>query len=425
MATGKALVCKLQNITPIEGADKIVQATLFGETVIISKDNKEGDMGLLFDCETQLSHEYCQSNNLYRNSELNLDRSKKGYFEENRRVRPVKMRGVRCSGLWMPFTSDVKIGTELDEYLGTPICKKYITQKTKQNQSKNQGGKSRENLCPTFKEHIDTDQALRNLHLIQEGNLVIITEKLHGTSGRCANLPVNQKRNWIDKIFNKPKYKYDFVVGSRRVVKRIGEEEKEGASYYDTDIWTLASEKYFKGKLNKGESIYFEIVGYLPTGQPIMGSQSNEKLKPFMDKPEYKEFISKYGDETNFNYGLPQGEFEVYVYRITMTNEDGESFDLSWDQVKRRCERVEVKHVPELYRDLFHESTKLSYESFIQSFTDEDSENFKSNLKEGVVVRVDNGANTPIFLKSKSYNFKVLEGIIKDNNSSDIEESQG
>lgn len=443
--TGKALICKLQNISEIEGADKIVQANLFGETVIVSKDHKEGDVGLLFDCETQLSHEYCKWNNLYRKPELNADKTKTGYIDENRRIRPIKLKGVRCSGLFMPIDSLEELsntgeawypesGIEIDSFDGVELCQKYITQKTRQNQGKNQKGKARENLCPTFKEHIDTDQALRNLHLIQEGNLVTITEKLHGTSGRCGNLPVKRNKKVLERFLNKvgistSETEYQFVVGSRRVVKRIGEAEKEGASFYDTDIWSIASDKYFKGKLNKGESVYFEIVGYLPDGQPIMGSQSNKKLEKFMDKQEYKSFIAKYGETTEFSYGLSKGEFEVYVYRITQTNEDGESFDLSWDQVKMRCERMGVKYVPELTKiicNIFHkENNNDSWNKLIDSYTNQESETFKSNLKEGIVLRVDSGANTPIFLKSKAYNFKVLENIIKDSDIVDLEESQG
>lgn len=190
--TGKALICKLKNIQPIEGADRIVQANLFGETVIVSKDYKEDDIGLLFDCETQLSPEFCYNNNLYRHSDLNKDKSKTGYIEDNRRIRPIRLKGVRCSGLWMPIESlgnvsdkaDIKIdqiGSEIDSFGNIPICQKYITQKTRQGRQ-NKEGKARVNLCPTFKEHIDTDQLMRNLQNIHEGDLVIVSEKVHGTS---------------------------------------------------------------------------------------------------------------------------------------------------------------------------------------------------------------------------------------------------
>ncbi len=441
--TGKALICELKNLSPIEGADSIQQANLFGETVIVPTYHKEGDIGLLFDCETQLSHEFCSANNLYRRAELNADKTKTGFFEDHRRVRPIKLKGVKCSGFWMPvscldftgehfFTEDIAkyLGVEIDSNNNIPICQKYITKQTRASMSKNQGGKAKENLCPTFREHVDTDQALRNLHLIQEGNLVTITEKLHGTSGRCGYLPVKRKKSLFETLLNKfgvntLDNEYDFIVGSRRVVKRIGEEEREGVqSFYDTDIWSQASE-CFKGKLNKGETVYFEIVGYLPDGTPIMGSHSNDKLKKFLDKDEYIAFVQKYGNTTEFSYGCVKGEHKVFVYRITMTNEDGEAYDLTWDQVKRRCERLGIEACPELTRFIAYDFDKDTYESEINNFTNNDSWIFKQHLKEGIIVRIDNGANTPIFLKNKSYAFKCLEGIVKDSDTVDVEESQG
>src|SRR5690606_37387933 len=278
--TGKVLICKLKNIQEIPGADQIVQANLFGETVIISKDHKEGELGLLFDCETQLSPEFCYNNNLYRHIDLNKDKSKTGYIEDNRRVRPIRLRGVRCSGLWMPLESllfihsgyfskeEIREGVELDQLGGVAICNKYITQKTKQGRE-NKLGKARVNLCPTFKEHIDTDQLMRNLHNIHEGDLITITEKLHGTSCRCGNLPVLRQKNVFERVLNKiglntPDTQYKFVVGSRRVVKSIGDTEHTGPGFYESDLWTKAAKENFEGKLRKGESIYFEIVGYTP-----------------------------------------------------------------------------------------------------------------------------------------------------------------
>ena len=40
-----------------------------------------------------------------------------------------------------------------------------------------------------------------------------------------------------------------------------------------------------------------------------------------------------------------------------------------------------------------------------------------THIREGVVVRVENPDGTTHFLKAKSYEFKVLEGIIKNNDS--------
>jgi hypothetical protein len=151
-------------------------------------------------------------------------------------------------------------------------------------------------------------------------------------------------------------YDYEFVVGSRRVVKSVGGSEAENKNhFYKEDLWTTISRQYFGGRLKKGESVYFEIVGYTPTGEAIMASTSNTKLEKFLDKAEYKDFIHRYGTTTHFHYGCsPDGvdslRYKVFVYRITMANEDGDSIDYTWDQVKSRCDMLGVDHVPELDR---------------------------------------------------------------------------
>jgi hypothetical protein len=46
------------------------------------------------------------------------------------------------------------------------------------------------------------------------------------------------------------------------------------------------------------------------------------------------------------------------------------------------------------------------------------------HIKEGVCVRIEGGINNQTF-KFKSFEFKVLEGIIKDSGVIDAEEAQG
>ncbi len=446
--TGEALVCRLKNLSPIEGADNIVQSDMFGETVIVPKSYKEGELGVLFDIETQLSEEYCKHNNLYRDKTKNIDPEKTGYFEDNRRVRPIKLKGVKCSGMWMPITSlefikgekDFSEGSQINVVGGVRICEKYIPTTTKKSISQKRNMVKKE-IVPFFKEHIDTDQLMRNMNSLKEGNYVVITEKLHGTSGRAGNLqikkykPRNIKNFLICSMlglnpFKKESYgkqEYGFVVGSRRVIKSVeGTENKRQTSYYKEDIWTKASEHFFKDKLYKGETVYFEIVGYTLDNTPLMGSYSNTKLKNFLTKSEYKEFIAKYGENTVFSYGC-DGEdksFDVYVYRITMTNEEGYNIDYSWEQVKNRCEQLGVKYTPELHKIIIpNNDYEEEFSKLIETYSHHESTNFPNHIKEGIVVRIENGKPTPEFLKHKNYVYKVLEGIMKDHNPADIEES--
>ena len=447
--TGEFIVAKLKNLEPIEGADKIQQAKIFGETVIIPKTYKEGDIGLLFDCESQLSHDYLYYNNLYKKENMNHDKNLSGYFEEKRRVKPIKLRGVKCSGLWMPIESlhkipelkdfDIELLKEGEQHNvvgGIEICKKYVSPKTRKSLGRHKTKKIKVDLTPTFKEHVDTDHLMRNICDLTENSFVVVTEKLHGTSGRVGYLPIIKKPNLFERVFsllvgrtlNPIKTEYGLVIGSRKVVKSVdGNEVEDKNHFYSTDLWTIIAKKTFKNKLHRGETVYFEIVGYTPEGTPIMPSVNNDKLKNFLEKEEFKKFKSRYGDNTNFNYGCsPNGNpNEVYIYRITMSNDDGVSYDLSWDQVKLRAEEMGVKHVPELDRRVLKikDITNDEYVNHIEELVTKPSYEFPNSIREGVVVRIETGKPTPIFLKHKSFVFKVLEGIIKESDVVDMEES--
>lgn len=441
--SGKALVCKLHNISPIEGADRIVRADLFNETVITGVNNVEGTIGLLFDCDTQLSEYYASANNMFRHSELNSDNTVKGYLEDDRRVRPVKMKGVKCTALFMPLetlefiggdVTSLREGEQLDSFCGVKLCNKYITPQTQSKINSNQKG-VKKSLVPTFKEHFDTDQLQKNTNLIKEGSMLTVTEKVHGTSARCGYLPVDIKSEFsriylffvgiLEWIFGTTGIyeDYRFVVGSRRVVKSIGEESINGDSYYDHDIWTQTALDNFEGKLHEGETVYYEIVGYLPDGSPIMSSQSTAKLKSFLDKEEYEDFVRKYGEIATFNYGCEPGQHRIFVYRITMTNEDGVSVDYSWQQVKHRCDQLGVEYVPEINEGTFIVSDPESTLRYLNMLRDKSSETFPDVVKEGICVRIDGGSLSPTILKDKTYTFKVLDNIIKEAPVVDMEEA--
>lgn len=452
--TGEALICRLKNIESIPSANNINKVTLFGETIIISKEYQEGQLGLLFDCETILNAEFCKKNNLFRHSYLNEDTTKSGYFEDTPRVRPIKMRGVKVSGFWIPIESLNYIttkylpqeGTQIKEWKGSKICDKYIKPRQRQTSRHNKKQLKKVQQVINFYEHIDTDQLLRNLHKISVGDCITVTTKIHGTSCRVGLLPC-APTSWFKKLLQylfKTRNKYCFVVGSRHVLKHVENQKiAKKTSFYEDDIWTNSAYKYFHGKLNYGETIYYEIAGFLPSGTPIMPSHSNECLSKFLNKQEYEDFLVKYGKNTTFSYGCSLGEvqygknkipicgtfaeYKIFVYRITLTTEYGQSIDLTWNQVKRRCEEMSVNHVPEI-RDPFF-ITKANYKTYqseshwIQE-TEQDCRFFPHHLNEGLVVRIENGNLQPQFYKNKRLDFKVLEGIIKDKEEyADLEES--
>ena len=135
-----------------------------------------------------------------------------------------------------------------------------------------------------------------------------------------------------------------------------------------------------------------------------------------------------------YSYGCEPGKQDFYVYRMTMTNADGQSIDYSWDDVVKRCNEIGVKHVPEITRfrraELVAKNQDLSDDrSFDENIIDlvdiyskGSSAIDNTHIKEGVCVRLESGL-VPRIYKHKSFEFKVLEGIVKDSGIVDMEES--
>lgn len=133
-----ATVVEIKTLIPLENCDNVQAALIMGQQVIVSKEVKVGDIGLYFPVECQLGKEYLSNNNLYKNAELNVDNTKKGYFEENGRIKCVKFRGHKSEGLFMPINSlkmssmfTVKIGDCFNELEGVVICIKYIVKQNR------------------------------------------------------------------------------------------------------------------------------------------------------------------------------------------------------------------------------------------------------------------------------------------------------
>lgn len=141
--THRAFVAKIDKVIEITGAENIQVAKVLGEDVIVSKDMSEGFVGVFFPVDLQLSEQYCHENNLFRDSTKNKDISKKGFFDDNRRVRSQPFMRVKSCGYFAPINSldyvmfgDAEkvgwnVGESFDELNGIKICKKIPFQRSK------------------------------------------------------------------------------------------------------------------------------------------------------------------------------------------------------------------------------------------------------------------------------------------------------
>ena len=458
-----AYVTKLKNVRPHSNADRMLLADCFGNTICVGLNAKNGDIGVYFPTDGQLSVEYAEKNNLVRKKDEN-GKNIGGYLDPDKRnITAIKLRGEKSDGLFMPLESleytgvDISTlteGTVINVVNGHEICCKYIPrQKTHSNNGGGKVNKTRKKkvaVAPLFAEHADTEQLAYNLNAFKKGDLVEITLKMHGTSGRTGYLPkiAGYKRTLLDRLFRRegtPIYDWGYVTGTRRVVL----EDYDGGFYGDNSFREPHA-AFFEGKLQKGETVYYEIVGFTNTGAPIMGTVDNKKTQD-------KEFIKKYGKTTTFSYGCAPSDEEkpqsaCYVYRMTMTNEDGYVVEYSPDYMRYRCEQMGANCVPVLWKGYIPETqfvdkiivkeepfgapTELAVSQevevnageWIQSLAEQYYDGADpvglTHVREGVVVRIVNRPKFAAF-KHKNFSFKVLEGIAKVNvDAPDMEEAQ-
>lgn len=203
------VIVEIKSIIPLEKCDNLVHTDILNSLVIVDKSTKVGTKGVFFPVETQLSKEFLTINNLYREPTLNSNIEKKGYFEENGRIRCVKLRGYGSNGIFMPIESlstfiedvnELNIGDMFDHLNGVEICKKYVPKYTRtegkpgSKKSKNINNKLVDLLVDRqFNFHIQTTHFDRNLFKIQPSDLLQCTYKIHGSSGIASNV-FNKKR---------------------------------------------------------------------------------------------------------------------------------------------------------------------------------------------------------------------------------------
>lgn len=452
-------ITKLQNVRPHSNADRMKLADCFGNTVCVGIDTPEDTLLIYFPTDGQLSVEYCEHNNLVRKKDENGNNIG-GYMDPDKRnVTAIKLRGEKSDGLVMPleslaFTgvdiSTFKMGDTITVVNGHEICKKYVpvNKKAPRVSEGNRTRKKKIPIAPLFVEHADTEQLAYNMDAFKPGDEIEITLKMHGTSQRTGYLPVfkGYKRTLWDKICRRagePIYEWDYVSGTRRTVL-----ENFDGGFYGSNAFRKQHENLFRGKLWKGETVYYEVVGFTDDGASIMASCSNKKLND-------KEFVKKYGDTTVFSYGCSptgtkrmvgedaDGRFmidvaapksDVYVYRMTMTNEDGNIVEYTPNFMRYRCELMGVKTVPVMWKGYVDETIDWNdggmtagewAKAKAEEFYDGPDPIGKTHVREGVVIRI---LNRPKFCayKHKNWYFKALEGIVKvDAEAPDMEEADG
>lgn len=414
-----AIVCKLSNVRKHPNADKLLLASAQGYQVIVGLNHKDGDLGVFFGEGGCLTEAMCHNNNLFSHKEKNKDVTVAGFFGDNGRVRAQKFRGEISEGFWAPLEvliwagdlPGVKDGDQFDTFGGHKICQKYYTPATLR--AMGSGNKRQEKQVDKYDysmllKHYDTKQIRDNGHRIPVGAVLYISEKIHGTSGRTGHIKVEKRlskfKTWWNKHlpmkFNNSEWIH--VSGTRNTTIRPGE-HYSGGFYENTNFRGTVHDMIRLIGLKKGETLYYELVGFTENGATIMPAHDVED----------KALAKKYGNKMVYKYGCADKQLKIRVYRITQTNEDGYQVELSWPQVVARCKTLGLQTVPHLIGPLVYTGDLDELLETLKKHADGPSTMDSDHIREGVVVRVEHEDMMDAF-KYKGYHFCELEGIRKN-----------
>jgi len=421
-----ARIVRINSFQPHPNANKLKIAIIDNNQVITSIDAKENDIYVYFPLESCLNFQYLSWSNSFSSSDLNADKSKKGFFANSGRIKAIKLRGSKSEGYIIPLTdlqqwlltcngkhfeiTEDLINKDFDSFDDILICEKYVNkQELAKLRQPNKHDKKRVRVSriidDQFRLSQDITQLGKYINNIRPEDIISITSKIHGANFSCGRIlckkPLKRHERFL-KFFgaNIIDYHYDLVYSSRRIIKNAYA-DKQHNSFYSSDIWGIVADK-LKGCLLDGVTLYGEVCGYTPTGS----------------------FIQK-----GYDYNCDIGQLDFYIFRITYTNFTGKVFEFSWQQIKNYCDKYSIKYVPELYygyaKDLFGlEVNDDWHTNFLKALSDKYLEKDCKICRaktpdEGIVLRSESGDYTPY--KYKSFAFKQLESKQLDEGNVDIE----
>ena len=234
-----------------------------------------------------------------------------------RRIKILKLRGSYSQGMIVdldeleslhPGISILPVGSDISRLLGV---KKYEPPEAPAAMKGNQVSRKKKNHF--FHEYTD----IRNLKhytdkdVFEEGELVYVTAKLHGTSMRLGLLPSTATTLWqkIKKFFGLFS-KFEYCIGSRRV--QLQDKPKCHKGFYEKNVYVEAFHKLkLKDVLEENVEVFGELI--------FLGCQKN------------------------YTYGCKEGEYKFFAYDV-MKN----GWYLDPEEFKAYCDSKGLARVPDL-----------------------------------------------------------------------------
>ena len=386
--SNKAYLAWTTKVYPHPNADKLELAEVLGYQVIVGKGEvTEDTFGILFLPDSVLTDKAIE---IF---------GEQPYLSKNR-VKALTLRGEKSEALFLPadntsiglWYAGLKCQEPVVEMPEGELWTSYkLPQKEVDKRNKERKMVARREL-PNFPMHMNTEQMRVHRRDIEDAIAnpdcqVSVSLKYHGTSQRIGLIVTPDELPWWKRLVNVFTAKYPteslkLVNGTRRVIL---------TEAVDKDYHTLAFREVVAERLRPyimaNEVWYYEVVGYEPSGRPIM------------PHPEGRAY----------HYGLAVGEFGIRVYRITINGIDLTPSEIQSVYDARRIEGecgftlpyvrfsdvTDIKQIDSYFDQLSNPKNRLN-EDFTQ---------------EGLCVRIDTkGSDRPKIYKHKTHSFLVEEG---------------
>lgn len=332
MSTLKVEVVEVEEVLDHPNADRLEIVKVKGWYCVVGKEQYNvGDLAVYFPIDSIIPQEL-EEKIFGPDSKIRLSKS---------RVRTIKIRQAISQGLLVSFDT---LGLK-PEAKGSDLTSKLGVTKFEPTTPVTMRGKqtSRKETNPYFFKYTDIENYKNYPNRFVEGEEVVVTCKIHGSSERAGWVPCVADTWWKKvKQFFGLLPEWDFVYGSRNVQLH---------NKFRDNIYAEIVDKYnLKEKLKYGECLYGEVYGD--------------------------------GIQKGYTYGCGPNERKFVAYDLKRgISSDGQTGYVDSDELFKWCEENDVPHVPVLYRGPFN------YEK-AKALTEGDSVLCpEQKVREGVVIK--------------------------------------
>ena len=320
----KVEVVKLERIEKHPNADRLDLAFVRGWQVVTRKGElKAGDLVVYFPIDSLLPNDL-EAALFPPDSKIKLNKS---------RIKTIKIRGAISQGMIVPL-NDPTMNRVWDAQEGADVTTAFGVTKYEPPASSipgPMGGKRAKKTNPYFLEYGKMSHFKNYPDLFQEGEEVVVTEKIHGTNFRAGWVPTVADTWWkkVKKFFGKLE-PWEFVFGSHHVQL---DNKKTWNGYYDRNVYEEAVDKYWlRSRLPKGYVIYGEIYGP--------------------------------GIQKDYGYGLPEGEHQMRIFDVMVFDErTKEPHFLNWMAVELMATIIRCHTAPVIYKGPFRADLVKEWEA--------------------------------------------------------------